>query len=238
CRQLNKSFGKVWVLKNVSLVIQKNEIFGILGLNGAGKTTLLKCILGFLSPTSGTILFYDKALVSCDVQQKFSYLPESFQLFRELTALELTEIFANTLGKSSVYAKEALSTVGLLSVAKRRIRTFSRGMQQRLGLALCLMKEPEVLILDDPFLGLDVAGQLSVIQILEKLKKKGTTIIFSSHTLAQVEKIVDSVAIIDQGEIIFSGTKESFLSSGQTQNLETAFLKVVRYEKNNWSCSA
>ena len=204
-----------------------NQLFCLLGLNGAGKTTLIKCLLGLLQPSSGQISFKGQPLCQQDIQNHFSYLPESFQLYPEITSKELLWALSFGLAKSFKEALEALELVGLADKADKKIKTYSRGMLQRLGLAICLIKKPQVVFLDDPFLGLDIMGQVAMIEVIKKLKSQEQTVLFSSHILSQVEKIADSVGIIHKGRMLFCGKAEEFLKSRKAVSLEEAFLKEL-----------
>jgi ABC-2 type transport system ATP-binding protein len=227
CKSLTKEFGSVKALDNLEFDLQANGLFCLLGLNGAGKTTLIKCLLGLINPSSGEIYFKGKPLKQQDVQEYFSYLPESFQLYRELTSLELLRILSLGMGKRFVRTRDALELVGLSDKADKKIKTYSRGMIQRLGLAVCLIKKPQIVFLDDPFLGLDIMGQIAMIEVINKLKNQEQTVLFSSHILSQVEKIADFVGIIDKGRMLFCGSVREFVNKNSASSLEMAFLKEV-----------
>ncbi len=235
CRKLSKKFGNIQVLNGVDLEIKKGEVFCLLGANGAGKTTLIKCILQFLEPSEGQIFFRGGILSWRDIQSCFSYIPESFQLYRELSAYELLRILSLGLKNRTKDPSRILSLVGLKAEQySKKIKTYSRGMLQRVGLAVCLAKDPEIIIMDDPFLGLDILGQVKMIEVIRRLKDEGRTIFFSSHIFSHVEKIADSLAVIDKGVLRFQGSGGDFLRSREAANLEEAFLKELKYyEKNN-----
>ena len=227
CQSLNKRFGRVTALDDLEFNLEPNQLFCLLGLNGAGKTTLIKCLLGLLQPSSGQISFKGQLLQPQDIQNHFSYLPESFQLYPEITSKELLWALSLGLGKSFKEALAALELVGLADKADKKIKTYSRGMLQRLGLAICLIKKPQIVFLDDPFLGLDIMGQVAMIEVIKKLRTQEQTVLFSSHILSQVEKIADSVGIIDKGRMLFCGKAEEFLKSRKAASLEEAFLKEL-----------
>jgi len=230
---LTKNFGKFCALKKVDLEIKKGEIFGLLGRNGAGKTTLIKCLLKLIKPTEGRIFFKGNLLTESDIQEKFGYLPENFQLPLNLTAKELIRSLAHAFSLNTERAEDNLKIVGLFEYKNRLIKTYSRGMIQRLGLAITLVKEPELLILDEPTLGLDLLGQRDILKILKELNKEGKTIFFSSHILSQIEKIATRIAIIEKGKIIFTGEVEELLQKCKVKSLEEGFLKAVENEKSN-----
>ncbi len=224
-KDLSKSFGRFKVLKDISLDINQGEIFGLLGPNGAGKTTLIKCILKFLKFHQGEILYRTKPLTFQDIHNNFGYLPENFLPPKELTAKEFLKLLGLSLHVSVSDINSLLKEVELES--NKKIKTYSRGMIQRLGIAVALLKNPEFIILDEPTLGLDPVGQNKILTLLRKLNREGKTIFFSSHNLFQVQSICTRVGIMHQGKIKFVGKTEDFLSRHKVDSLEQAFLKEV-----------
>jgi ABC-2 type transport system ATP-binding protein len=224
---LRKEFGAASILQGISLSINEGEIFGLLGLNGAGKTTLLRCLLGLLNFSQGKILFKKNPIAQEDIHRYFGYLPEDFQPPLNLSAIELLDLLGRTLSKRAP-ADECLKQVGLLKEKDKKIRDYSRGMIQRLGLSLTLLKDPEVIVLDEPILGLDLIGQRQAFEILKGLNTKGKTIIFSSHLLFHIEKYCSRVGIIHGGALRFTGKIEELLGKHNTSSLEEAYLNEVR----------
>jgi len=227
-KDLYKRFGKFEVLKGVNFKIFKEECFGLLGPNAAGKTTLIRCLLRILKKSKGEIFFAGKQLSEEDVYRHFGYLPENFSPPKQLTPVD----FLSLLGKKKVRIKDALAYVGLEKQANKRIKSFSRGMVQRLGFAFILINEPEVIILDEPTLGLDPLGQIQITQLIKRMKNEGKTIFICSHILSQIEKVVDRVGIMDKGRVLYEGWLTDFLDKNKSQNLEEAFLKELRNERN------
>ena len=227
CKGLTKKFGSVVALDNLEFKLQPDELFCLLGLNGAGKTTLIKCLLGLVKPAAGEIDFRGKPLTQLDIQNYFSYLPESFQLYSEITAKELLWALSLGLGKSLDKVQEALELVGLGDKGNNKIKTYSRGMLQRLGLAVCLVKKPKIVFLDDPFLGLDILGQQSMIEVIKRLKSQERAVLFSSHIFSQVEQVADSVGIIHKGSMLFCGKTKELIKAYGVSSLGEAFLRVI-----------
>jgi ABC-2 type transport system ATP-binding protein len=231
-KNLNKSFKKSvfektkQVLKNVSFDVPKNKTTGFVGNNGSGKTTSIKCIFEFIFKDSGDVLFFNEKM-SPEIRKRIGYLPERPYLYEFLTAEEFLKFHLNLSGKSSANVNvenlidETLNKVGLIDAKKKALRSFSKGMLQRAGLAQALIHKPDILILDEPMSGLDPDGRLMVKDILREEKKKGITIFFSSHLLQDMEELCDHLVAIHHGEVIYNNDLKSFMS--QYPSLEEAF---------------
>lgn len=198
---LVKNFGKVKAVSGVSFEVKKGEILGFLGPNGAGKTTTIRCMMDFLRPDSGTVIILgkDSQKDSVAIKEKVGYLSGNVRLYDKWTGEEHIRFVESIRGQSDTarkYAKE----LGL--DLKKRFKTLSSGNKQKLGLVLALMSKPEIIIMDEPTVGLDPLLQNTIYDILEDLRKNGSTIFISSHNLAEVEKICDRVAIIKDGKMV------------------------------------
>jgi ABC-2 type transport system ATP-binding protein len=227
-RNLSKYFGKTIALEDINLEIKEGETFGLLGPNGAGKTTLIRTQLTLAKPTQGEIFFRDKPLESSSIIKHFGFLPENFQPYGNLCGGEFLKIMAKGLERRASGIDSLLKTVGLLEQKDKLIRAYSRGMIQRLGLAMSLLKDPEVIILDEPTLGLDPIGQAEILNLLINLNKEGKTIFFSSHILSQIERVASRIAIIHKGRLRFTGSIKEFAEKHHCLTLEEAFLTEVR----------
>ena len=224
---IKKQFGQSLVLEDISLRINQGEIFGLLGLNGAGKTTLIRCLLGLLKVNNGSISFKGRSLRPQDVRENFGFLPENFSPPQNLKAGEFLRILGRGLGAKTNQVDRLLELVGLKEHSRKYIKAFSRGMIQRLGLAVCLLKDPEVLILDEPALGLDILGQRQVLELISGLNQQGKTVFFTSHILSQIEKTCARIGIIHRGRISFSGSAEELTRKHNVPGLEEAFLREI-----------
>lgn len=217
-RGLSKSFGDVHALRGVDLNVPRHSIFGFLGPNGAGKTTLMKVLLGLCRPTSGSgaIFGYDILKKSVSIRERVGYLPQQPRFIEHMTARE-NLLFAAKFFFSGPQAKirercdEMLELVGLEDKADRSIKGFSGGEKQRLGIALAQVNYPDLLILDEPASALDPLGRQSVLEIMERLRKY-TTIFYSTHILDDVQRVSDTVAILNRGQVVTSGSIEQILS--------------------------
>lgn len=229
-KKLNKSFkGQLFekpkqVLHGVSFSLPEGKTCGFVGNNGSGKTTSIKCILQFIFPDSGEVLFRGKEISSA-VKSKIGYLPERPYLYEFLTAMELMAFHwdlcnANRTGFVE-RAHVALKRVNLFEAKDKKLRNFSKGMLQRAGLAQAILNEPELLILDEPMSGLDPDGRIMVKEILHEQKKKGVNIFFSSHLLQDMEELCEHLVVINSGRIIYDGTLGEFMST--YKSLEDAF---------------
>jgi ABC-2 type transport system ATP-binding protein len=201
----------------LNLEVEAGQIFGLLGPNGAGKTTTLKCILGLVNADSGNIWLFGSEGIKAEARRKIGFLPEQpyFELYltpRKLLAYygRLFSLDSSTIATRTSYL---LSLVGLEDEADLTLNRFSKGMLQRIGIAQALLNEPEFLLLDEPSSGLDPVGKIQIREILEGLQRGGTTILLSSHQLSEIEDICDSVAIMDKGRNVASGTMDELLQT-------------------------
>ncbi|MBP9217903.1 MAG: ABC transporter ATP-binding protein [Sterolibacterium sp.] len=211
-RQGRKYFGDIQAVDGVDLDIEAGEIFGLIGHNGAGKSTLFKMLLGLLPVTSGEIHIHGQAVTGAgfrEVRRQIGYLPENVVLYDNLSGLETLHFFADLKGVDRAQAASLLEKVGLTHAAGRRVRGYSKGMRQRLGFAQALLGQPKLLFLDEPTNGLDPEGIREFYRILNELKAEGTTIVITSHILAEIQERVDRLAILKLGKVQALGTLQS-----------------------------
>ncbi len=208
-----KTYGKIEALKGVTLTVNKGEIFGLLGQNGAGKTTLIKIMLGITKLSYGTAELLDEPVGHPEVLTRVGYLPEDHRFPEYHTAYSLLDYFGTLLEMPAAARKkripEMLEEVGLKGRMNYKIRTYSKGMKQRLGIAQALMHDPDVIFLDEPTDGVDPVGRKEIRAILHQLKERGKTIFINSHLLGEVELICDHVVIMQRGEVIRQGDMAS-----------------------------
>ena len=220
-------------LKELNLSVRAGEVFGFLGPNGAGKTTTINVLLGFIPPTSGTAYLFGIDVRQPIARQRIGYLPEMTYYYKFLTAEELLRFYAKIFGLPRAEADKRidglLKLVDLEQARRRPLKTYSKGMQQRVGLAQALINNPDLLILDEPTSGLDPLGRMKVREVIQRLKNEGKTVFFSSHELGEVETICDRVAIINQGELKAIGRVGDILGQHHS-NLEKAFLDIIGYQ--------
>jgi ABC-2 type transport system ATP-binding protein len=216
----------------LSLSVDQGQVFGFLGPNGAGKTSTMNVLLGFVAPAAGSATIFGVDVTDKSARQRLGYLPELTYYYKFLTPEELLRFYGKLfkIPKTTLEPRitEILRMVELQDVRKRQIKTFSKGMQQRVGLAQALINDPDLLVLDEPTSGLDPIGRMQVRQIIQRLKSEGKTILFSSHELGEVETICDRVCIIHQGVLREEGTVHDLVTK-HAANLEQVFLKVVGY---------
>jgi len=224
-------------LTDLNLSIRPGEVFGFLGPNGAGKTTTMNVLLGFIRPTSGCARLFGVDTSQPVARQRIGYLPEQTYYYKFLTAEETLRFYARIFQIPRAEADRridaVLKLVELEHARKRPLKTYSKGMQQRVGLAQALINNPDLLILDEPTSGLDPLGRMKVREIIERLKQEGKTVFFSSHELGEVETICDRVAILCQGELKAEGPVSQLVTAYQQQNLEQVFLKIVGYHASS-----
>jgi ABC-2 type transport system ATP-binding protein len=206
---LIKNYGKIEALKGVTLTVNKGEIFGLLGQNGAGKTTFVKIMLGITKLSYGSADLLDEGVGHPQVLTRVGYLPEDHRFPEYHTAYSLLDYYATLLEVPRETRKkripEMLELVGLKGRMHYKIRTYSKGMKQRVGIAQALLHDPEVIFLDEPTDGVDPVGRKEIRALLHQLKSEGKTIFINSHLLGEVELICDRVVIMQRGEIIREG---------------------------------
>ena len=209
---------KETVLHNINLQVPKGSIYGFLGPNGAGKTTTLRLILGLLKKQYGSIFISDKSFDDHRVAilKDVGSLIESPSLYGHLTAIENLCVFQKIYQCPETRIQEVLNLVGLPNTGKKNVSQFSLGMKQRLGIAIAMLHNPSLLILDEPTNGLDPNGMIEIRELLQRLNQEnGTTIVISSHLLAEIEKFVTHLGIIHQGKLMFQGTLEELKAKQQ-----------------------
>lgn len=220
-------------VKDLNLEVGSGEVFGFLGPNGAGKTTTMNVLLGFIQPTRGDAFLFGDSVRQPIARQRLGYLPELTYYYRFLTAEELLRFYAKIFKiprrQADGRIDAVLKLVELEHARKRLIKTYSKGMQQRVGLAQALINNPDLLILDEPTSGLDPVGRMKVREIIQRLKNEGKTVFFSSHELGEVETICDRVAILHNGELKVEGRVDE-LARAHRCNLERLFLRVIGCE--------
>jgi ABC-2 type transport system ATP-binding protein len=220
-------------LRGLNLEVHAGEVFGFLGPNGAGKTTTMNVLLGFVQPSSGTASIFGIDVRQPIARQRIGYLPELTYYYKFLTAEELLRYYATIFGLSRSEMDQRIDRlmklVELEHARTRPIRSYSKGMQQRVGLAQALINNPDLLILDEPTSGLDPIGRMKVREIIQRLKNEGKTVFFSSHELGEVETVCDRVAIIHQGELKVVGRVDE-IKKFQHVNLEQAFLEIIGFQ--------
>src|SRR3974390_1613191 len=220
-------------VNDLNLKVFAGEVFGFLGPNGAGKTTTMNVLLGFVNATGGDAYLFGVNVREPIARQRIGYLPELTYYYKFLSAEELLRFYARIFRIPSAETERRierlLKLVELEHARKRPIKTYSKGMQQRVGLAQALINDPDLLILDEPTSGLDPLGRMKVREIIQRLKNEGKTVFFSSHELGEVETVCDRVAIINSGELKVEGRVSDLVEKHQA-NLERIFLDIIGYQ--------
>jgi ABC-2 type transport system ATP-binding protein len=208
--ELRKQYRRTVALEGISMTVGRGEVFGFLGPNGAGKTTAVKLLLGLVHPTGGEAMVLGAPAGDVETRRRIGYLPELFRFQSWLSAREVLFLHCRLLGlpkpRWSSSVGDALETVGLSPRGRDKVGTFSKGMQQRLGLGVALLGEPELVVLDEPTSALDPVGRHQVREIIKGLRERGATVFLNTHLLEEVEHVCDRVAVIDKGRTIATGT--------------------------------
>lgn len=234
-RGVRKTYGPDFSLHDVNLTVESGKIFALIGPNGAGKTTLVKLMLSLMKPDQGSISINGVNSENPESRQGVAFIPEKFSFFPFYTVKGVLEFFGNMKGLSGQalesQIQSAMDELGIRDLEKRKLQSLSKGQVQRTGLASLLIGENKLLILDEPFSGLDPIGMRDLKEILKKQKALGKTIFLNSHILSEMEILCDDVAILNQGEILYSGPVQAVISQGTT--LEDYFYKMVSGKKAN-----
>lgn len=223
-RHLTKRFGRQRGIEDVSLAVRRGTVYGLLGPNGAGKSTTLKLLMGLLRPTEGAVFFSGQPWTRACLAE-MGALIEGPALYANLTAQENLRVHTRMLGLPSSRIGEVLALVDLTDTGRKRAGQFSLGMKQRLGIAIALLNEPSLLVLDEPTNGLDPFGIQEMRALIASFAVQGMTVILSSHILSEVQQVVDDIGIIANGSLLYQGKPP------QGKNLEQFFVETVKGER-------
>lgn len=219
CSGLRKRYGRRTAVQDVSLEVGRGEVVGLLGPNGAGKTTVIKMLLGLTHPDAGEVMLLGRRATDPAARARVGYLPELFRYQPWLRASEVLTLHARLAGNgvSTRQQRDCLALVGLAERARDRVGGFSKGMQQRLGLAVALVAKPELVILDEPTSALDPLGRADVRDIVLDLKSHGVAVLLNSHLIGEVERVCDRVVILDRGRVAASGSLAELLGQREVK---------------------
>ena len=230
---LAKGYGKVEALRGVTLSVQAGEIYGLLGRNGAGKSTLVKVLLSIVRKSSGSARLLDQDVPHAASRRRVGYLPEDHRFPEYHTAASALDFYGALSEMPGPERRrripEVLKAVDLQEAAGRKIRTYSKGMKQRLGLAQAILHDPDVIFLDEPTDGVDVVGRAQIRELLLQLKARGKTIFLNSHLLSEVERICDRVGILEKGALVREGRVDDL-----TKTRNAYVLKIEGALGNSW----
>ncbi len=238
-KELNKHFGSLHAVKNVSLEIKKGNVYGILGPNGSGKSTTLGIILNVVNKTSGEYQWFGGSVATHDALKRVGAIIERPNFYPYMTAADNLKLVCKIKGIPYEKIDEKLELVGLLDRKNSKFKTFSLGMKQRLAIASALLNDPEILILDEPTNGLDPQGIHQIRDLIKIIASQGTTILLASHLLDEVEKVCSHVLVLRKGEILYSGMVDEMagaatyfeLQSGDNEALKNALSAMNGIEK-------
>lgn len=207
---------KLRAVDDVSFSVAPGEIFGLLGPNGSGKSTTLKIMLGLFRPTSGTCRLFGRESTDAAARRDVGFLPEAPYFYGWLSGRELVRFYAKLAGvpakRLDAAVEEALEITGMTAAASRRVKTYSKGMLQRIGVAQAIVHDPRLVILDEPTAGIDPIGSAEIGECILGMKRRGKTVLLCSHLLGQVENICDRIAIMDKGRLVVAGTLDAVLT--------------------------
>lgn len=224
-------------LADVSFSLAKGETLGLIGANGAGKSTAIKLLMDFIRPDKGTITIWGRTPQHHEIRSRIGYLPETANFPANLTALDMLRYAGATCGMPAAAIQNAsekwLRRLGLWDDRKRPLRNYSKGMQQRTNFAIALLNDPELLILDEPMSGLDPIGRAEILALIADLKSQGRTILFCSHILEDVDRLVDQVLVLHKGRKLFEGQPRALAEQQQNATFVDGYLSLVQGAANN-----
>jgi len=241
-RHLHKSFGRLVAVDGVSFTLEAGKLVGLLGPNGAGKTTTVSMVSGLVTPDRGDVLIAGKKLGgdTDPAKRRIGLVPQDLALYEELSAVANLKFFGALFGLSGARLDQAIGSsmelVGLADRMKDLVKTYSGGMKPRLNLAAGLLHDPDILLLDEPTVGVDPQSRNAIFDNLEELKRRGKALLYTTHYMEEVERLADRIVIIDHGKVIADDTLEGLRSrlapaggpaSGERVNLETVFLALT-----------
>ena len=228
-KNLNKRYGSLQALKNVSFDIHKGNVYGILGPNGSGKSTTLGIALNVVNKTSGEYSWFGGTMETHEALKKVGAIIERPNFYPYMTAKENLELVCKIKGINYAKVNEKLELVGLVDRQNSKFSTFSLGMKQRLAIASALLNDPEILILDEPTNGLDPQGIHQIRDIIKQIASKGTTILLASHLLDEVEKVCSHVVVLNQGKMLYAGSVDQMNSSFGSIVVSAANMESLEY---------
>ncbi len=224
-------------LVELSFLMKKGEILGLIGANGAGKSTAIKLIMDFIRPDAGTIKILGQTPAQHAIRRKIGYLPETANFPANLTVLDMLRFTGSTCNMEQQYFRAAsekwLRRLGLWDARKKALRNYSKGMQQRANFAIALLTDPELLILDEPMSGLDPIGRADILELIVELKSQGRSILFCSHILEDVDRLVDNVLVLHQGRTLFVGPPRSLAEQQDCPTMVEGYLSLVKQVTKN-----
>ena len=224
-------------LQSVSFNLAQRQTLGLVGANGAGKSTSIRLLMDFIRPDQGTIHLFDRPASDLSLRNRVGYLPETASFPANLTVLDLIRFTGTTCGMTPQQQRERsehlLRELGIWEARKKRLRTYSKGMQQRANFVLALLNDPDLLILDEPMSGLDPLGRGQIIDLIQHLKDQGKTILFCSHILGDVDRLVDQLLVLHKGQVLFNGQPSDLLAQFGVSTIEAAFLALIRQQSGD-----
>ncbi|PIE57453.1 MAG: ABC transporter [Desulfobulbus propionicus] len=224
-------------LTDLSFQLGQGETLGLIGANGAGKSTTIKLLMDFLRPSSGEIQLFDSSPTAPLLRQKIGYLPEVANFPPNLTVCDVLRFTAQSCGLAKDIlqqrSRELLAALDLWEARKQPVRNYSKGMQQRANFAVALLNDPELLVLDEPMSGLDPMGRKKIIDLIGQLKEAGKTILFCSHILEDVDRLVDNILLLHKGKKLFFGVPAALMTQEEETTLAEAFVHRIKREETH-----
>jgi len=228
---------KTSALQGISFSLERGKTLGLIGANGAGKSTIIRLLMDFIRPNQGEITLFDSKVSKYSIRKNIGYLPETANFPENLNIIDLLRFTGATCSLTKTVFRQRseqwLRELDLWRVRKRPLRTYSKGMQQRANFVLALINDPELLILDEPMSGLDPMGRNKIISLIQRLKREGKTILFCSHILEDVDRLVDNILLLHKGRKLFFGSPDELTRRENCSSMAEAFVCTVQREEND-----
>jgi ABC-2 type transport system ATP-binding protein len=234
-RHLNKKYNKQEILKDVSFTISSGDVLGIIGENGAGKSTLMSILVTLIKPSSGDVLYDDNSVISNPsyIRGNIGYVPQDISLYEDLSGIDNLKFWAKTYHLYGDDMKNRLTVIKDIiglddEILKKKVKTYSGGMKRRVNIGVALLNDPDIIVMDEPTVGIDIASKDYILAVIKKLKNKGKTIIYTSHYLDEIEGICNKICIMNKGNIIDFKNIEDITNNANNKTLRQYYLDVNR----------
>lgn len=231
---VTKKYKHKIAVNGINLELKKGDSLGLIGSNGAGKSTTISMIATLIKPDEGQILFQDNDIVKNpkSIREKLGYVPQDIALYEQLSGMDNLKFWGNSYGLQKVQLNEAIATVrGVIGFTeeelKQRVCTYSGGMKRRLNIGVAILHKPEIVLMDEPTVGIDIISRNQILETIQTINKEGVSIVYTGHYLEEIEKICNKLCILHKGNIVLEGRKEELLSKTKNNSMEQLYIDAI-----------